>query len=84
MYCGGGAQFDNSSFRVLRQIAPAQWRRMIVDYGFGLVILAIKYDVPIDVARRTAEKLGGVGNMATTMPHVFDYLRTKPLKGYDR
>ena len=41
IYCGGGAQFDNSAFRILRHTDPEAWRRMVNEYGFAAVILAI-------------------------------------------
>ena len=84
MYCGGGAQFDNSGFRILRHTDPEAWRRMLKDYDFAPVILAIKYECHLDTARRVIERLGGLDSMMDTMPHVFDFLRTKPLKGYAR
>jgi 3'-phosphoadenosine 5'-phosphosulfate sulfotransferase (PAPS reductase)/FAD synthetase len=84
MYCGGGAQFDNSGFRVLRHVAPAEWRRLIIDFGFGPIIIAIKYGVPLADATAALHALGGLQAVADTMPHVFDFLRINPLKGYDR
>lgn len=84
MYCGGGAQFDNSGFRVLRTTAPEAWRRMVVEYGFGPIILAIKYDRPLAEINAALAKLGGLEKVADTMPHVFDFLRHTPLRGYDR
>lgn len=84
MYCGGGAQFDNSGFRVLRHTAPEEWRRMLIEYGFAPIILAIKYEVPLDVAADALQRLGGADAVAAKMPHVFDFLRKTPLRGYDR
>jgi hypothetical protein len=84
MYCGGGAQFDNSGFRVLRKTAPDEWKKMIIDFGFGPVILAIKYDVHLSEANKALDDLGGVEHVADTMPNVFDFLRVTPLRGYDR
>ena len=84
LYCGGGAQFDNSGFRVLRHTDPAAWRRMVTEYGFGPIIIAIKYQVPLAEAQAALDHLGGVDAVADRMPHVFDFLRTNPLKGYDR
>jgi 3'-phosphoadenosine 5'-phosphosulfate sulfotransferase (PAPS reductase)/FAD synthetase len=84
MYCGGGAQFDNSGFRVLRKTSPDAWRRMIVDYGFAPIILSIKYDRPLAEVEEAIKQLGGVEKMADMMPHVFDFLRKTPLRGYDR
>jgi len=84
MYCGGGAQFDNSGFRVLRKIDAKEWRKMIIDFGFGPIIISIKYDVHIDVANAALDKLGGISHVCDLMPHVFDFLRIKPMKGYVR
>ena len=84
MYCGGGAQFDNSGFRVLRRTKPAEWRRMMIDYGFAPLVIAIKYDVPLRVAQMALDHLGGPEAVADEMPHVFDFLRITPLRGYDR
>jgi 3'-phosphoadenosine 5'-phosphosulfate sulfotransferase (PAPS reductase)/FAD synthetase len=84
MYCGGGAQFDNSGFRVLRRTAPEAWRRMIMEYGFGPIILAIKYNRRLDDVNAALAQLGGLPHVADIMPHVFDFLRAKPLRGYDR
>jgi hypothetical protein len=57
---------------------------MIVDMGFGPIIFAIKYDVPLSDAKRAIHDLGGIERVAETMPNVFDFLRATPLKGYDR
>jgi hypothetical protein len=84
MYCGGGAQFDNSGFRVLRKTKPEEWRRMVVDFGFAPIIVAIKYDVNFETAQRALDALGGTEAVADTMPHVFDFLRVNPLRGYTR
>jgi len=84
MYCGGGAQFDNSAIRALRLASPDDWRRMVTEYGFGPIIIAIKYQVTLSEAQGALDHLGGVESVADRMPHVFDFLRPKPLKGYDR
>jgi 3'-phosphoadenosine 5'-phosphosulfate sulfotransferase (PAPS reductase)/FAD synthetase len=84
IYCGGGAQFDNSGFRVLRKVDPESWRHMLKDYGFAPVILAIRYDCHMRTAEEAIRRLGGIDAIMNTMPHVFDFLRPKPLKGYDR
>lgn len=62
-YCGGGAQFDNSGFRVLRHTDPTAWRTMIRDYGFGEIILAVKYDRPLDDIRAAIDRLGGIDTL---------------------
>jgi 3'-phosphoadenosine 5'-phosphosulfate sulfotransferase (PAPS reductase)/FAD synthetase len=84
MYCGGGAQFDNSGFRVLRTTRPEEWKRMVIDFDFAPVIVAIKYGVTLETAREALSLLGGSASVADTMPHVFDFLRPVPLRGYNR
>lgn len=84
MYCGGGAQFDNSGFRVLRHTEPAAWWRFMVDWRAGEIILAIKHNVSRRVIRLALERLGGLGRVATEKPWVFDFLRDTPLPGYVR
>jgi 3'-phosphoadenosine 5'-phosphosulfate sulfotransferase (PAPS reductase)/FAD synthetase len=84
LFCGGGAQFDNSGFRILRKINPEAWRHMLVDFKFAAVIIAIKYEVTLRDAEVAIEKLGGIEKVMSAMPHVFDFLRLNPLKGYMR
>ena len=84
MYCGGGGQFDDSCIRVLRDKYNSNWRKMIIDFGFAPIIIAIKYEVPLSIATAALEILGGVEKVADTMPHVFDFLRKNPLRGYNR
>lgn len=84
MYCGGGAQFDNSGFKILRQTSPEAWRQFIVDWRAGEVILAIKYNTTLRIIRKAIEELGGLNKLANDMPWIFDYLRTTPIRGYVR
>ena len=84
MFCGGGAQFDNSALRALRFAAPEEWRRLIVDYRVGEIILAIKYDEPLQVVQDAIGQIGGLQEVARKYPHVFDFLRKRPLVGYSR
>lgn len=84
IYCGGGAQFDNSGFRVIRRVDPESWRKMLKEYGFAPIILAIKYDCHLKVAQEAISRLGGIDAVINKMPHIFDFLRPIPLKGYDR
>ena len=44
----------------------------------------IKYDKHIDIVRKAIKNLGGIDSIMDKMPHVFDFLRVNPLKGYDR
>jgi phosphoadenosine phosphosulfate reductase len=84
IYCGGGAQFTNSGFRVLRRNDPESWRKMIDDYGFGPIILAIKHQRPLSEINHAIEKLGGIKSLMERKPYVFDFLRQTPMKGYSR
>jgi 3'-phosphoadenosine 5'-phosphosulfate sulfotransferase (PAPS reductase)/FAD synthetase len=84
MFCGGGAQFDNSGFRVLRATAPAEWRRFVVDWQGGEIITAIKYDISREQAAATIKHCGGLAKLADERPWVFDFLRQTPLVGYVR
>ncbi|MBN2385130.1 phosphoadenosine phosphosulfate reductase family protein [bacterium] len=84
LYCGGGGQFTNSGFRILRHELPEQWRRFIVDNGAGEIILSIKYDKPLDPVREAVKSLGGISALADAHPWIFDFLRMRPLRGYDK
>jgi len=84
MYCGGGAQFTNSGFKILRKTNIKEWEKMINEYGFGKIILAIKYEKPLWEVKKAVEKLGGIEYLMKNKPYVFDYLRLNPLQGYDR
>jgi len=84
MYCGGGAQFDNSGFRILRRTNPDAWHRFMVEWRAGEVVIAMKYETTAAAARQAIRQLGGLEQVAAERPWIFDYLRTKPLAGYDR
>ena len=84
MYCGGGAQYTNSGFRVLRHTAPAAWRRFMVDMKAGEIVLAVKHGLHLDRARQIVQELGGLAKLADTRPWVFDFLRATPLQGYSK
>lgn len=84
LYCGGGAQFDNSGFRILRHTEPALWRRFVVEIGAGPIILAIKYDERLPIIEEAIQQLGGLAEVFDSRPWVFDFLRVTPLPGYDR
>lgn len=84
VYCGGGAQFTNSGFKVLRRTRPDLWHWFMVDCRAGEIVLAIKYDQPLEIARTAIEKLGGLASLAETRPHLFDYLAVTPIPGYQR
>ena len=82
LFCGGGAQFVNSGFRHLRRLYPDAWRQFMVDWRAGEIVLAVKHDVPLVTIRAAIQRLGGLEQVARERPHVFDFLRTTPLKGY--
>jgi len=84
LYCGGGAQFTNSGFRVLRHTLPAAWRWYMVEAGAGAIVLALKYDQPLPVVAAAVERLGGLAHLADATPWLFDFLRFTPLQGYTR
>jgi len=84
MYCGGGAQFTNSGFRILREIAPDLWRVFVVDYKGGEVILSVKYNEPLHTIRNVIEKAGGLGYLYSSRPWIFDFLELPPRQGYDK
>ena len=82
--CGGGAQFDGSAIATCRRLWPAMWRRFIVDMAAGEIVLAIKYDKPLGIVREAIARLGGLATLADTKPHLFDYLRPRPLPSYQK
>ena len=82
VYCGGGCQFENSGIRILRQTWPAAWRRFIVEWGAGAVILALKYQDTLDDVLGALRNLGGLGKLADERPWAFDFTRRTPLRGY--
>ncbi len=84
MYCGGGAQFDNSGIKVLRKLNKKAWRWFIVEQKAGEIILAIKHNAHIDDIRKAIEGLGGLTNLAEEKPWMFDFLTVTPRKGYDK
>ena len=84
LYCGGGAQFTNSGFKILRHQLPDRWREFVVDWKVGEVILSVKYNYPLHVIRSAIDTAGGLGYLADTKPWLFDYLRETPLAGYEK
>ena len=84
IWCGGGAQFSASCYRILRTTAPDLWRRFIVDMAGGEVILAVKHREPIAVVRAALDTLGGLAHVADAMPWVFDFLEMPPRQNYAR
>jgi len=84
MYCGGGAQFTNSGYRVLRRTNPESWFRFMVEWRAGIIILAIKYKTTAEEINAAIDRIGGLSLMAETRPWIFDFLRITPMKGYER
>lgn len=84
MFCGGGCQFTNSGYRVLRTLDPEAWRRFFVEWKAGEILLSIKYDRPLWQIREAVARLGGLEAVEKTMPWVFDFSRFTPLKGYSK
>lgn len=84
MFCGGGAQFTNSGFKILRKLNKRAWHKFMVEQRAGEIVLAIKYNVHIDEMRTAIKKLGGLEHLAKTKPFIFDYLLLTPIQGYNK
>ena len=84
VYCGGGSQYTNSGYRILRKTWPEAWRRLIIEWGAGLVILALKHKRPIDEIRTAVQELGGLQTLAKYQPWLFDFTRKTPQPGYKK
>jgi len=84
VYCGGGSQYTNSGYRILRKTWPEAWRRLIVEWGAGLIILALKHKRPIDEIRAAVQELGGLKTLAKFQPWLFDFTRKTPQPGYQK
>jgi len=84
VFCGGGSQFTNSGYRILRKSWPEAWQTFMVDWRGGLIILALKYNRPIDQIQGAVNHLGGLRLLAEKRPWLFDFTRKCPRKGYQR
>jgi phosphoadenosine phosphosulfate reductase len=84
IWCGGGAQYDASCYRILRQTAPDLWRRFVIGMRGGEIILAVKHRQPIAAVRAALERLGGLAAVAESRPWVFDFLEMPPRINYAR
>jgi 3'-phosphoadenosine 5'-phosphosulfate sulfotransferase (PAPS reductase)/FAD synthetase len=84
LFCGGGAQFTNSGFRILRHLLPDTWRKLMVGMHAGEIVLAVKHDRPLPEIRRAIENLGGLDYLAESRPWIFDFLRQTPMEGYQK
>lgn len=80
--CGGGSQFTISAFRLLRKTWPDAWWRYIVIVRLGEIILAIKYDQPLERVRAALAGMGGLEAVAKERPWVFDFTVKNPAPGY--
>ena len=84
VYCGGGSQYTNSGYRVLRQAWPEAWTRFVVKWKGGLIILALKYKTHLYHITAAVKELGGLERLAKTQPWIFDFTRKTPLRGYNK
>lgn len=84
LFCGGGAQFTNSGFRILRHQLPDEWWKFIVTWRVGEIILALKYEKSLDTIRQAIEKCGGLEKLAREKPYIFDFVKETPLAGYEK
>jgi 3'-phosphoadenosine 5'-phosphosulfate sulfotransferase (PAPS reductase)/FAD synthetase len=84
VYCGGGSQYTNSGYRILRKTWPEAWRRLIVEWGVGFVILALKHKRPIYEIAGAVQELGGLQTLAKFQPWLFDFTRKTPQPGYQK
>ena len=84
IWCGGGAQYTASCYRVLRETAPDLWWRFIVEMRGGEIILAVKHEARLTDIREAIDSLGGLAQVAKDRPWVFDFLRMPPRPNYAR
>lgn len=84
IYCGGGSQYTNSGFRVLRFVDGAAWKSFIIDNKAGIIILALKYKQNLFNITQAIQEAGGLEHLSLTRPWVFDFTRKTPLKGYTK
>ena len=80
MFCGGGAQYTNSKFRILRFQNPPLFKRLIIDYNIGPIILAIKYKQNLFNITQAIKDTGGLESLLNKRPWVFDFTRKNPLQ----
>lgn len=84
VYCGGGSQYTNSGYRILRKTWPEAWCRFVIEWSGGLVILALKYKRCLEEIREIVRELGGLDMLAKNRPWIFDFTRKTPLPGYEK
>jgi len=83
-FCGGGCQFTNSGYRILRTLDPKAWWKFFVTWRAGEILLSIKHDRPLWQIREALDRLGGLEAVAKARPWIFDFSRTTPLRGYTK
>lgn len=84
VYCGGGCQYTNSGYRVLRKTWPEAWYRFMVEWKGGLIILALRYKTHLYHIEMAVKEMGGLDYIAKNMPWLFDFARKKPILGYNK
>jgi 3'-phosphoadenosine 5'-phosphosulfate sulfotransferase (PAPS reductase)/FAD synthetase len=82
VFCGGGSQYTNSGYRILRTIWPEAWRRFMVEWRGGEIVLALKYRTRLDRIQEAVTVAGGLEGLARERPWVFDFTRSTPIQGY--
>lgn len=76
--CGGGSMFADSCLRLARTSAPDLWWQHIVTREVGYICLALKYHRHLDDIKAAVAGLGGLAQLATERPWIFDYTVDTP------
>ena len=84
IYCGGGSQYTNSGYRVLRKTWPEAWYKFMVTWEIGPVILALKYKIHLHHINNAIKEAGGLKYLAENRPWLFDFTRMRPILGYNK
>jgi len=84
VYCGGGSQYTNSGYRILRKTWPLAWYKFMVGWRGGLIILALRYKAHLNQIEMAVKEIGGLRYIARNMPWLFDFTRKKPILGYNK
>ena len=84
IWCGGGAQYTASCYRVLRHTNKYLWRCFVVEMRGGEIILSVKHEATLATVRAALARLGGLAAVADSRPWVFDFLEMPPRQNYDR
>jgi len=85
-YCAGGSKYVDNTIRFLRLHDPQDWYKLMTEYDFARLVLAVKFEAPLQTIDEVIDKMGGVERLLKDMPHVFDFLQYPPMKikGYDK